>query len=103
MSCPAVVLILLILTSLVSNSVSAVDSTEQVIDTLGSGNVQVVTVAEDKLDNLINLVTAIQDALVSINNLLYRLNEYADYIVAFVVVIALCILYYRYLEYFTRF
>ena len=80
-----------------------VESTEQVLDTLGSESAQAVTVAEDKMDSLINAVTAMQDALVSINNLLYRLNEYADYIVAFVVVIALCILYYRYLEYFTRF
>ena len=41
--------------------------------------------------------------LVSINGLLVRINEYFDYIVAFAVVILLCILYYRYIEYFTRF
>lgn len=41
--------------------------------------------------------------LVSINGLLVRINEYFDYIVAFAVVILLCVLYYRYIEYFTRF
>ena len=41
--------------------------------------------------------------LVSINRLLVRINEYFDYIVAFAVVILLCVLYYRYIEYFTRF
>lgn len=41
--------------------------------------------------------------LASINGLLVRINEYFDYIVAFAVVILLCILYYRYIEYFTRF
>ena len=41
--------------------------------------------------------------LASINGLLVRINEYFDYIVAFAVVILLCVLYYRYIEYFTRF
>lgn len=41
--------------------------------------------------------------LSSINGLLVRINEYFDYIVAFAVVILLCVLYYRYIEYFTRF
>ena len=41
--------------------------------------------------------------LASINGLLVHINEYFDYIVAFVVVILLCVLYYRYIEYFTRF
>ena len=41
--------------------------------------------------------------LVSINGLFVRINEYFDYIVAFAVVILLCVLYYRYIEYFTRF
>ena len=41
--------------------------------------------------------------LASINGLLVRINEYFDYIVAFAVVILLCVLYYRYREYFTRF
>ena len=41
--------------------------------------------------------------LASINGLLVRIHEYFDYIVAFAVVILLCVLYYRYIEYFTRF
>ena len=41
--------------------------------------------------------------LVSINGLLVRINEYFDYIVTFAVVILLCVLYYRYIEYFSRF
>lgn len=41
--------------------------------------------------------------LASINGLLVRINEYFDYIVVFAVVILLCVLYYRYIEYFTRF
>ena len=41
--------------------------------------------------------------LASINGLLVRINEYFDYIVAFAEVILLCVLYYRYIEYFTRF
>ena len=41
--------------------------------------------------------------LASINGLLVCINEYFDYIVAFAVVILLCVLYYRYIEYFTRF
>ena len=41
--------------------------------------------------------------LASINGLLVRINEYFDSIAAFAVVILLCVLYYRYIEYFTRF
>ena len=37
--------------------------------------------------------------LASINGLLVRINEYFDYIVAFAVVILLCVLYYRYIEF----
>ena len=61
-----------------------------------SGSALTIDSAGVTLDNVYEL-------LVSINGLLVRINEYFDYIVAFAVVILLCILYYRYIEYFTRF
>lgn len=68
-------------------------ATEQVVETVG--NTESITELTGKLND-------IYEMLVSINGFLYRINQYADYIVAFAVVILLCLLYYRYLEYFTR-
>lgn len=61
-----------------------------------SGSALITTGSNVTLDDLYML-------LASINGLLVRINEYFDYIVAFAVVILLCVLYYRYIEYFTRF
>ena len=80
---------------LASNVDSVVQSTEQLLDNT-VGNAESIAKLSDKL-------TLVYDMLVSINGFLYRINQYIDYIVAFAVVILLCILYYRYLEYFTRF
>lgn len=85
-----------------SNILEVVESTERVIDTTVNNGDALADISE-KMDSILEYLAPLNDALVSINNLLYRLNEYADYIVAFAVVILLCILYYRYLEYFTRF
>lgn len=80
--------------SLASNFESVVDSTEQILDIAdNSGALERIA---DQLDRL-------NESLSFISALLVRLNDYFDYIVAFAVVILLCILFYRYLEYFTRF
>lgn len=77
-----------------SNLESVVDSTEQVLDIAdNSGALKGICNQLDRLEELLSLTNA----------LLNRLNDYCDYIVAFAVVILLCILFYRYLEYFTRF
>lgn len=102
MNCPAVVLIWWTSRLSASNILEVVESTERVIDTTVNNGDALADISE-KMDSILEYLAPLNDALVSINNLLYRLNEYVDYIVAFAVVILLCILYYRYLEYFTRF
>ena len=77
-----------------SNLESVVDSTEQVLDIAdNSGALKGIANQLDRLEELLSLTNA----------LLGRLNDYCDYIVAFAVVILLCILFSRDLEYFTRF
>lgn len=77
-----------------SNLESVVESTEQVLDIAdNSGTLEGIANQLDRLEELLSLTNA----------LLGRLNDYCDYIVSFAVVILLCILFYRYLEYFTRF
>ena len=56
-----------------------------------------------KLDSILSSFQPLNDALVSINNLIFRLNEYADFTTAVAVSVLFCIIYYVYLRYFTKF
>ena len=104
---------------LISNLESVVDSTEMVEEsteqivyyiTDSTPSSEAIADISGKLDSLISSIaplndslTGLHDILVNINNLIFRLNEWGDFIIPVAVCVLLCIIYYRYLEYFTRF
>ena len=88
------------------------ESTEQIIYYITDNTTSNEAVADisGKLDSVLSSIaplndslSGLHDVLVNLNNLVYRLNEWADFIVPVAICIVLCVLYYRYLEYFTRF